>query len=253
MTSFPAVTTIAFDMYSTLAQNETVHWQAVFDRIAAEERLPVDGQAFYEEWRSHEVNFRKTRTNMQDPAASPPFMTYYDAWSQAFEKAFAVFGIRGRPRDASRQCIESLGQRQAFPDAGRTLTRLAARFQLGVVSNADDGFLGPVMATNGWTSGQNGWRFQAVVSSESARAYKPDPRIFDDFCRAAAVQPHQVLYVGDSPYDDAHGAKLAGMQAVLIRRDDTNPGRTPPPETGALVPPDFTVDSLEELGDLLLR
>ena len=239
-------------MFSTLVQNETAHWQAPFDHIAAEHRLSITGQALYQEWRGHELNFRKTRTNMEDPAASPPFVTYYDAWRQAFEETFAALGVRGDPHSASRQCVESLGQRPAFPDAGRTLARLASHFQLGVLSNADDDFLAPVMAINGWASGQSGWRFQAVVSSESAQAYKPDPRIFDTFCRETTAQPHQVLFVGDSPYDDVHGAKLAGMQAILIRRSDTNPGRTPHPETAELLPPDFTVNSLEELGDLLL-
>ena len=252
MPAAPSITMVAFDMFSTLVRNETAHWQAPFAQIATEQRLSVSGQALYNEWRNHEVEFRKARTNMQDPTASPPFRTYYDAWRQAFEETFVALDLSGDAHAASRRCVESLGQRPAFPDAGRTLARLATRFSLAVLSNADDDFLSPVIALNGWASGQNGWRFQTVVSSESAQAYKPDPRIFADFCQQASVQPHQVLYVGDSPYDDAHGAKLAGMQAVLVRRDGTNPGRTPLPEGEQLLAPDFEIDSLQELVDLFL-
>ena len=60
-----------------------------------------------------------------------------------------------------------------------------------------------------------------------------------------------MLYVGDSPYDDVHGAKLAGMQAVLLRRDQRTPGRTPPPEATELLAADHEIDSLAALLPLL--
>jgi FMN phosphatase YigB (HAD superfamily) len=65
------------------------------------------------------------------------------------------------------------------------------------------------------------------------------------------VDAADILYVGDSPYDDAHGAKLAGMQTVLINRDQRTPGRTPPPDATALHPPDHKITALTELPALL--
>ena len=109
-----------------------------------------------------------------------------------------------------------------------------------MLSNADDRYLDATIL-------HNGWAFGTVVSSESALAYKPDPRIFATFCARAGVAPERVLYVGDSPYDDVHGAKLAGMQAVLLRRDQQTPGRTPPPEATALLAADHEIDSLTAL------
>ena len=120
------------------------------------------------------------------------------------------------------------------------------------MSNADDRFLHGSIA-------HNGWAFDTVVSSEQAMAYKPDPRIFAALCESAGAEPAQVLYVGDSPYDDVHGAKLAGMQAALVRRDGGGrvtdwphpPGQTPPPEEAVLLKPDYEVYSLIELPKLL--
>ena len=89
------------------------------------------------------------------------------------------------------------------------------------------------------------------MSSEDAQAYKPDPRIFTRFLQEMNVAPEAVLYVGDAPYDDAHGAKLAGMQTVLIQRTQDTPGRTPPPEDGTLLPPDHIVSDLTEIPALL--
>ena len=246
------ITVIAFDMFGTLVLNETDQWRPTFAEIVTEQRLPISGPELYKEWGAREINFRKVRTNMRDPASSPPFRTYHDAWRQAFEETFQALGVSGDAAGASSRCIEALSKRTAFPHTHQTLERLASHYPLAVLSNADDDFLLPVIAFNGWASKQNGWRFQTVVSSESAGAYKPDPRIFADFCRQTSVQPQHVLYVGDSPYDDVHGAKLAGMHTVLIRRDQRNPGRTPPPEKETLLQADFEIDALQELEGILL-
>ena len=66
------------------------------------------------------------------------------------------------------------------------------------------------------------------------------------------LEPEAVLYVGDSPYDDAHGAKLAGMRTVLVQRDQNTPGRTPPPDGGELLAPDYVVGALTEIPGLLV-
>ncbi len=231
---------IAFDMYGTLARNDASAWEGTVHAIAREQGLPVTGEALWSEWSGREVSFRKTRTNMADPAASPPFRTYWEAWRDTFVDTFAALDIEGDASSAATRCVEALGERPAFPDAAPVLAELAGRQPLAVLSNADDRYLDATIR-------HNGWRFGTVVSSESARAYKPDPRIFAAFCAQAGVAPERVLYVGDSPYDDVHGAKLEGMQAVLLRRDQRTPGRTPPPEATVLLAADHVIDSLDAL------
>jgi 2-haloalkanoic acid dehalogenase type II len=182
---------------------------------------------------------------MDDPQASPPFRTYEEVWAEAFTGAFEAMSVQGDAAAAARRCIQDLGVRQPLEeDTTATLKHLATDWPLAVLSNADDNFLLPVIAHNGWS-------FNTVVSSESARVYKPDPRIFAAFCEEASVLPEQVLYVGDSPYDDIHGAKLAGMHAVLIRSANPTPGRTPPPDGQELLKADFEIGSLREMEPLL--
>ena len=241
----PPITLIAFDMYGTLARNDASAWEGTVHAIAREQDLPVSGETLWSEWSRREVDFRKTRTNMADPAASPPFRTYWEAWRDTFVDSFAALGVEGDAGAAATRCIDALATREPFSDAAQVLNALDGRHRLAVLSNADDRYLDATIR-------HNGWRFSAVVSSESARAYKPDPRIFSTFCGQAGVAPEQVLYVGDSPYDDVHGAKLAGMQAVLLLRDQRTPGRTPPPEATELLPADHEIDSLEALLPLVL-
>ena len=239
------ITLIAFDMYGTLARNDASAWEETVHAIAREQGLSISGETLWGEWSRREVGFRKTRTNMADPAASPPFRTYWEAWRDTFVDSFAALGIEGDAAAAAARCIDALCKRPAFPDAAQVLEALDGRHRLAVLSNADDRYLDATIR-------HNGWRFGTVVSSESARAYKPDPRIFGTFCERAGVAPEQVLYVGDSPYDDVHGAKLAGMQTVLLLRDQRTPGRTPPPEDTELLPADHEIDSLEALLPLVL-
>ncbi|MBM3939510.1 MAG: HAD family hydrolase [SAR202 cluster bacterium] len=236
---------IALDMYGTLVANGVDLWRVTFEEIVRVQRLPVTAAGLWSAWRQHEVNFRKTRTNMADPASSPPFRTYYQAWRQAFVDTFAALGLPGDPSDAARRCTRDQGNRPAFPDAA-AVSDLQRRWRVGVLSNADHGYLLDLIALRGW-------RFDVVVSSESARAYKPDPRIFAAFCARAGARPDEVLLVGDSAYDDVHGAKSQGLRAALVTRAQDTPGRTPEPEHQRLIPPDFQVSSLLDLGAALDR
>ncbi|MEX2430619.1 MAG: HAD-IA family hydrolase, partial [Dehalococcoidia bacterium] len=248
MGSLQGIALVAFDMFGTLARNEMDEWRGTVRAVARDQGLGVDGDRLWTEWRKHEIQFRKTRTNMDDPKGSPPFRTYWQAWRDAFTAAFASLGIHGDADAAATRCIEDHTRRTAFPDASPALAQLKGLCPLAVLSNADDRFLLGTIK-------HNGWEFDTVVSSEAARAYKPDPRIFLALCDTTGVAPEQVLYVGDSPYDDVHGAALAGMRTALVRREQPASeqrgilplGRTPPPEEVQLLPPDYTIDSLEGL------
>ncbi len=231
---------IAFDMFGTLVHNDAAEWRAALHAIAREQALGIEGDALWKEWSAREVAFRKTRTNMADPPASPPFRTYREAWRDAFVETFRDLRLPGDAEAAADLCVEALTTHEAFTDAPSALEALATHARLAVLSNADDRFLDGTIA-------HNGWGFEDVVSSETARAYKPDPRIFALLCQRLDARPSEILYVGDSPYDDVHGAGLAGMRTVLVRRDQNTPGRTPPPDATALLGPDFAVNSLAEL------
>jgi putative hydrolase of the HAD superfamily len=60
----------------------------------------------------------------------------------------------------------------------------------------------------------------AVYTSEIPWV-KPHPEAFRAAMRAIGVtDPASCVFVGDRPYDDVHGAKRAGMRAVLVPNSD---------------------------------
>ncbi len=74
---------------------------------------------------------------------------------------------------------------------------------------------------------------------------KPHPKVFAEALAAVGVDdPGRTVFVGDRPFDDIHGAKQAGMRAVL---------RPNPAVPGHPTTPDAVIDRLHQLLDLVDR
>ena len=233
----PRIEAVIFDMYETLVHNDHALWIRTFDEICEEQELPLRGQELWDRWRTIERGFRRERTNLDDPKKSPPFKTYEWAWGNAFREVFDELG-RGDSKRAAKRCVVETGQREAFSETAEAMNRLRAsgRFRLAVLSNSDNDALNPLLVALGLN-------FDAVLSSESVRMYKPDPRIFRQILDVLGVEASSSLYVGDSQSDDVRGAKLVGMQAAWMNRSGT---RLDP----ALPAPDYVVGNLLELLDI---
>jgi putative hydrolase of the HAD superfamily len=78
--------------------------------------------------------------------------------------------------------------------------------------------------------------FDGIVTSAQVGARKPEAAIFQCALRVAQIAPERAVHVGDSLLEDVEGARAAGLQAILLRRD----GRAGPPGVR-------TVASLAEL------
>jgi len=83
----------------------------------------------------------------------------------------------------------------------------------------------------------------AVYSSE-INWTKPHPEAFRAAMTAVGVSdPGRCVFVGDRPFDDVHGAKSAGMRAVLIPNSDVPPY--------AATEPDAVISRLADLRAVL--
>jgi HAD superfamily hydrolase (TIGR01509 family) len=96
------------------------------------------------------------------------------------------------------------------PGTREILQRLAVRYRLGVISNAD-GKIAQVLARCGIAD-----CFLAITDSGLVGHEKPQPAIFAAALRAMDATPQQSLYVGDVYAVDYLGATRAGMQAMLF-------------------------------------
>jgi FMN phosphatase YigB (HAD superfamily) len=118
--------------------------------------------------------------------------------------------------------------------------QIAPHFRLGLLSNFDDGQCGhEVLADTGVAD-----LFEAVVISADVRLRKPDRRIFEHMRELLKLEPHQILFVGDTPRDDVLGATEAGMKTVWISK-----GEPRIPE--GIPDPDFIITDLSDLPRVL--
>ena len=139
---------------------------------------------------------------------------------------------QGRRRSYSA-FFADLSKREPFPETSRALKELQSRYRTAVLSNADDGFLLPNLKLIEFD-------FEAVLSSEMARSYKPQPELFLKMLACLSLPADQTVYVGDRHYEDVHGAASVGMNAVWIDRRDRG-------LRDDLPPPSHRVASLLEL------
>jgi len=82
-----------------------------------------------------------------------------------------------------------------------------------IVSNADERELRAAMD-------HHQLAIDYVVTSESARSYKPKPGIFKHALDLTGWNAKRVLHVGDSLHSDVEGAHRAGLRAAWINRTE---------------------------------
>ena len=102
--------------------------------------------------------------------------------------------------------------------------------------------------------------FRAIMVSEKVGVRKPDSRIFERALGELRTRGSQTVFVGDSLDQDIGGAKRAGLTAVLVRggeqpnseaREATALQKRRGTQLNRSLKPDFTIESLEELPEII--
>ncbi|MFE2284860.1 HAD family hydrolase [Streptomyces sp. NPDC059443] len=111
---------------------------------------------------------------------------------------------------------------ELFPDVVPVLDALADGYRHGVLSNSSVVNQEPKLRRLGLRD-----RFEVLVCAVELGVSKPEAGAFLAACEELALEPHEVVYVGDQPEIDARGARDAGLTAVWLDRDGL---RGPGPE-----------------------
>ena len=136
---------------------------------------------------------------------------------------------------------DSLHRWPIFPEAPDALRQLQTRYKLAIISNVDDDlFRGSEEAL--------GVKFDAVVTSQQAKTYKPDLGGFHLAQERMGIECDRWLHVGESLYHDIGPANRLGIDSVWVKRPDRGGGTRP---TDAV--PNLTVPDLTSLADLAVR
>ena len=222
------ITTLVFDAFGTLFQDTPDHWNAAMGAIIEQQGLDVSVDTLNQAWLDACDDFRNTRSDSRFP-----FQSYTTAWRDAFAEAFRTLDIAGDPEAAAGYWINNMGEREPYPETREALEAVSRKYQVVVLSNADDCFLDPVLE-------RLDFPFSATMSSEGGKTYKPNPELFHTLLRQLEVSPDEAVYVGDRQLEDVKGARLAGLGTVWINRT----GADADPD---LPTPDHCITSLLDL------
>jgi putative hydrolase of the HAD superfamily len=113
--------------------------------------------------------------------------------------------------------------------AKETIERLAARYRLGVISDAG--------LSTGRTLREFLIRdqliecFTQLTFSDEVGVSKPHPRIFHLTLACLGTQPHEAVHIGDLTRSDIAGAKGVGMYAVRLTANYDDADRAVAPDT----------------------
>jgi 2-haloalkanoic acid dehalogenase type II len=217
---------VLLDFYCTLVDLSDPVRSRGFDDFARRLGLPLGPGELYR-------RYAEMISSEPSEDAASGFVPYRTSWLSAGRRLLAPFGREPAAGQFADAYAEMHARALIFPEVPDAV-RALAHFRTGVVANADHDYLMRCLD-------HNGLRFDLLVDSETARCYKPEPRIFQRACAALSVPAGQAVMVGDTPETDIQGAHQAGLRAVWLNRDHRE-------WPGNLVRPDAVIG---ELGQLL--
>ncbi|MGQ9782146.1 MAG: HAD family hydrolase [Nitrososphaeria archaeon] len=103
-----------------------------------------------------------------------------------------------------------------YPDVLPLLKELRLRkLKLGVVTNGTESDIDTILKKVGLES-----FFELKVGIDTFKKVKPDREVFSGCSARLCLLPSEILFVGDSVENDYVGASDAGMNALLLDRED---------------------------------
>ncbi len=216
---------LTFDCYGTLIDWETGILNAVKPILAAYGRNMTDQEIL------------ETYAQLEANAEAGVYKTY----REVLEEVVRGFGTiqRFRPTDREvRSLPEAVKDWRPFADTVEALRALKARYRLAIISNVDDDLFAA-------TSGRLEVPFDAVITAQQARSYKPALNNFRVAMERISASADKILHVAQSLYHDVAPAKSLGLTTVWVNRRAGRAGG------GATVPtaaaPDLEVPDLASL------
>jgi len=231
------VRALAFDVFGTV-----VDWRSSIIREGEElgqrRKLRVDWAAFADAWRAgyHPAMDRVRRGDL-------PWMSLDQLHRQILDGLIEQFGIEGLSEHEIDELNRSWHRLDPWPDAIAGLARLKQRYVIATLSNGNVALLVNMAK-------RAGLPWDAVLSAELARHYKPDKEAYLTTARLLGLEPRQVLMVA-AHKNDLRAARSAGMRTAFVPRPlEHGPGAnvvtTPDPEFD-LIADDF-LDLAGKLG-----
>lgn len=157
-----------------------------------------------------------------------------------------VVGVPGPPERLAAEVIDRMAaayrsRLPLLPGAVGAVTRLGARFPLGLASSSPRRLIDAVLGAGGISD-----RFRATVSTEEVAAGKPSPLVYEEAVRRLGVPADRAAAIEDSA-NGLRSAAAAGLTVVAVPNTDF------PPAADALALAAVAVGSLDEITPELIE
>ncbi len=214
---------VTFDCYGTL-----IDWDSgirlFLQELVARKGVDVDLDALHQRWEA-----------IQFDLIQQAYRRYKDILRLSLESALKESGIPYEPTDGEAFAA-SMPTWHPFPEVPAVLLELKSLTRIAIISNTDNDILAESVRLMGVT-------FDALITAEDARVYKPNPAIFAFALQRLGEEPHRILHVAFGFHYDLEPAKQVGLTTCWLNRKGE-----PMPE-GAV--PDFVLTDFTQLPQLV--
>ena len=192
------------DFYGTIAAGDRAAVESTCRSIVKKLTLPLTAPELAVRW--GEEFFAE-----MEGSNGEAFQTLRACEQVSLERVLGRLGVAAEVDEFVERLQVYMAHPPIHPDAYQLLKMVDV--PICCVSNADNG---PLLAA----IERCGLRFEAVITSEDARSYKPDSGIFEQALQRLGVAPQHALHVGDSLHADVGGARRLGITPVWLCRED---------------------------------
>ncbi|MBC7802534.1 MAG: haloacid dehalogenase type II [Candidatus Parcubacteria bacterium] len=198
------VQALIFDVFGTV-----VDWRGSILRECRElgrrKKLAVDWDAFTDAWRA---GYKPAMARVRSGAL--PWKNIDNLHRMILDELLVRFGIAGLAEEEIDHLNRVWHRLDPWPDARRGLALLKRRHVIATLSNGNVSLL-----VNMAKHAKLPW--DAVLSAELFRHYKPDPEAYLGAAAMLGFEPSQVMMVA-AHKDDLRAAQACGLATAFVRR-----------------------------------
>lgn len=195
---------IFLDFYGTLAAGDRQAVEAACQAVVDDHGLHVSAAEIASQWGDYYFNAIES-------VDGKGFRTLLEIEHDTLVETLEPYAGRIDVTPYIEQLNDYLAKPPLYGEVRAVLNALTV--PICIVSNADDRELRAALDHHQLV-------IDYVVTSESARSYKPEPGIFTHALELTGWSADWVLHVGDSLHSDVEGAHRAGLKAAWVNRAD---------------------------------
>jgi 2-haloacid dehalogenase len=204
-TTLEGIRAIAFDVQGTCVD----FFQPILrmgEAVNRHKGLDIDWAALSSEWRDL---YRMALDQVID--GKRPWLRVDQIYREALDMLLVWRGLSGLFTPTERDELNLIWTRlDPWPDSAEGLARLRRRFITATLSNAGMAAVTAVVK-------HAGLPFDAILTAELARSYKPAPAVYQLAVDYLGFRPHEIPMVACHKYD-LKAARAFGMRTVFVAR-----------------------------------